>query len=163
MVREALVLAHHEISASTSLPSKLHTNIADSSQLFEFIRDFHIHETVSKQPRLNSGIIPLDVLLCGGLVRGRTSEFIGRLSSGRTSLVAAFAASATYRGEVVGWIDGANAFDPASMIAAGVDLGRMLWISVRDGSVSRSLRENSSTPFTHRPSARSELAAARRA
>jgi len=88
--------------------------------------------------------------LSGGLVRGRTSEFIGRVSSGRTSLAAAFAASATYRGEVVGWIDGANAFDPASMVAAGVDLARVLWVSVRDGTVSRGLRKNASTPFARR-------------
>ncbi len=153
MVRKASVRVRHEGLALTSLLSKPGTSIAHSSQLLEFTRDFHIREAAGKGLRLNSGIIPLDVLLSGGLVRARTSEFIGRLGSGRTSLAAAFAAAATYRGEVVGWIDGANAFDPASMITAGVDLARVLWVSVRDGSISRSLRENSSRPFTRRQSA----------
>ncbi len=143
-------MTQHEVSISASLLNKLHTSLADSSQLLEFTRDFYIHEAAGKQLRLGSAIIPLDVLLSGGLVRGRTSEFIGRMSSGRTSLAAAFAASATYRGEVVGWIDGANAFDPASMVAAGVDLARVLWVSVRGGSVSRGLRKNVSTPFARR-------------
>lgn len=151
VVQGTSVRVQHKVSTKAQALQKLRAGLTDRPQPFEFADVFHIHETVSK--RLDSGIIPLDVLLSGGLVRGRTSEFIGRAGSGRTSLAAAFAAAATYRGEVVGWIDGANAFDPASMIAAGVDLVRVLWVSARDGSVSRSLRENSSTPFTRRQSA----------
>ncbi len=153
MTREAPVRVQYELSTSAQALNKLRVGLADRSQFLEFTSFFHIHETASKRPRLGSAILPLDVLLRGGLVRGRASEFIGRVSSGRTSLAAAFAASATYRGEVVGWIDGANAFDPASMVTAGVDLARVLWVSVRDETVARSLRKSSSGPFTRKQSA----------
>lgn len=106
-----------------------------------------------KNRHLSSGITQIDTLVGGGIVRGRISELIGPISAGRTSLAAAFAASATYRGEVVGWIDGANAFDPASMVTAGVALARVLWVSVRDETVARSLRKSSSGPFTRKQSA----------
>jgi hypothetical protein len=50
-------------------------------------------------------------------------------SAGKTSLAAAFAASALRNGEVVGWLDLEGRFDPGSMTAAGIDLARMLWTS----------------------------------
>jgi hypothetical protein len=55
-------------------------------------------------------------------------EITGPCSSGRTALLLSILASATARGETVAMIDGANAFDPASAIAAGVDLERLLWV-----------------------------------
>ncbi|HUY29281.1 MAG TPA: ATPase domain-containing protein [Candidatus Binataceae bacterium] len=77
-----------------------------------------------------SAIAPLDTLIEGGIPRGRISEIVGRPGTGRTSLAAAFAAVATGRGEVVAWIDAAGALDPASIAAAGVDLARVLWVSI---------------------------------
>ena len=69
-------------------------------------------------------------MLEGGIPRGRISEIVGRRSCGKTSLAAAFISGATRRGEVAAVIDLANAFDPATMAEAGVELSRVLWISV---------------------------------
>jgi hypothetical protein len=80
--------------------------------------------------QLESRIAQLDRLTGGGIARGRISEITGALSTGRTSLAAAFAAAATARHEIVGWIDGASTLDPASLHAAGVDPARLLWVAV---------------------------------
>lgn len=88
--------------------------------------------------RLSTGIEPVDRLLGGGFPRGHLSEIAGPLSSGRTSLVLTLSAAATRAGEVVAWIDGTDAFDPASARDAGIDLGRLLW--VRAPSVREALR-----------------------
>jgi hypothetical protein len=70
-------------------------------------------------------------LIDGGIPRGRISEITGRAGSGKTSLAASFASSATRRGEVAAWLDASGTFDPESMAAAGVELRRMLWASMR--------------------------------
>jgi hypothetical protein len=79
-------------------------------------------------PRLPTGLEDVDRLLGGGFPRGRLSEITGPLSSGRTSLALALAAAATDAGEVVAWVDAADALDPASLEATGVDPGRLLWV-----------------------------------
>ena len=83
------------------------------------------------RPRCPTGVAALDALLAGGWPRGRVAELAGVLSSGRTAVAAATVAAATARGELVGWVDGPAAFDPASVRAAGVDLGRVLWVRPR--------------------------------
>jgi len=108
---------------------------------------FRNREIAPKDRRLRSEIVPLDAVLDGGIARRRVSEIVGCSGAGRTALAAAFVAVATRRGEVVAWIDGAGAFDPASIVAAGVDLSRLLWISARDGNP---LRRNAATPFERR-------------
>ena len=80
------------------------------------------------QPRLPTGIPAIDRLLGGGIPGGRLSEIAGPLSSGRTSLALALLARATRAGEITAVIDAADAFDPASAEAAGVDLERVLWV-----------------------------------
>jgi hypothetical protein len=85
--------------------------------------------------RLSTGLGSVDRLLGGGFPRGHLSEITGPLSSGRTSLAFALSAAATRAGEVVAWIDGADALDPASAQDAGIDLDRLLWVrapSLRD-------------------------------
>lgn len=99
-------------------------------QLLEFAGVFRGHELTRKDRRLSSGLAPLDDLIDGGVPRGRISEITGRAGSGKTSLAASFAKSATHRGEVSAWLDGSGTFDPESMAAAGVELGRMLWASM---------------------------------
>jgi hypothetical protein len=101
-----------------------------TTQLPDFAGVFRGRELTRKARKLASGIAVLDALLEGGIARGRVSEIIGRAGTGRTSLVAAFAANATGRGEVVAWIDAAGAFDPASIATAGVELARVLWASI---------------------------------
>lgn len=78
--------------------------------------------------RLPAGIPEIDRLLGGGFPRGGLSEIAGPTSSGRTSLALALLARTTRAGEVAAVVDGADAFDPASAEAAGVDLERVLWV-----------------------------------
>jgi hypothetical protein len=103
-------------------------------QQLEFSGVFRGHELTRKDRRLSSGIAPLDALIDGGIPRGRISEITGRAGSGKTSIAASFASFATRRGEVAAWLDASGSFDPESMAAAGVELRRMLWASMRSGS-----------------------------
>jgi hypothetical protein len=108
-------------------------------QQLEFSGVFRGHELTRKDRRLSSGLAPLDALIDGGIPRGRISEITGRAGSGKTSIAASFASFATQCGEVAAWLDSSGSFDPESMAAAGVDLRRMLWASMRRGSA-RDLR-----------------------
>jgi RecA DNA recombination protein len=91
---------------------------------------FKGRELTRKDRRLSAPMAAINAMLEGGIPRGRISEIIGRRSCGKTSLAAAFISSATRRGEVAAIIDLANAFDPATMAQAGVDLSRVLWASI---------------------------------
>jgi hypothetical protein len=81
-----------------------------------------------REARLATGLADVDRLLGGGFPRGCLSEITGAPSSGRTSLALTLATAATRAGEVAAWIDTADALDPTSLEAAGVDLGRLLWV-----------------------------------
>lgn len=70
----------------------------------------------------------LDTYLQGGLPAGQLSEVVGPASSGRTTLVWQWLAAATRRGEAVALIDTFDRFDPASAVACGLDLDRLLWV-----------------------------------
>ena len=82
----------------------------------------------AERPRCPTGLTQLDALLSGGFPRGGLSEVAGVPGSGRTSLALAALARATGEGEVTAVIDAADHFDPPSAEAAGVDLGRVLWV-----------------------------------
>jgi recombination protein RecA len=75
-----------------------------------------------------TGLVALDAELGGGFPRGQVSELVGGQSSGRTSLLLRMMAAATTRGELVALVDALDALDVGSAAAAGVDLGRLLWI-----------------------------------
>ena len=77
----------------------------------------------------------LDTFLHGGLPAGQLSEVVGPASSGRTSLVWQWMAAATRRGDTVALIDTFDRFDPASAVACGIVLERVLW--VRGQAISR--------------------------
>ena len=79
-------------------------------------------------PRVASGVPEVDALLGGGLPVGAITEVIGSSCSGRTSFALAFMAEVTSASQTTAWIDVADAFDPESAAAAGVDLNRQLWI-----------------------------------
>ncbi len=102
----------------------------EKPQQLEFSGVFRGHELTRKDRRLSSGLAPIDALISGGIPRGRISEITGRAGSGKTSLAASFAASATRRGEIAAWLDSSGSFDPESMTAAGVELSRVLWASI---------------------------------
>jgi hypothetical protein len=81
--------------------------------------------------RRPSGVAALDAALGGGWPQGKVCELLGTRSCGRTGVAVATLAAATAQGEVAAWVDGADAFDPASAAAAGVDLDRVLWVRPR--------------------------------
>lgn len=80
--------------------------------------------------RLSSGLAALDALIDGGIVRGRISEIIGPIGSGRTTVAARFVAAATQAGEVIAWIESTRSFDPAAIAASSARLERVLWAAV---------------------------------
>ena len=82
-------------------------------------------------PRLATGLPALDLVLGGGIPRGRITELAGPRSAGRTGLAAAVAASATRAGETIAWVDPEDALDPAAFAAAGIALARLLWVRPR--------------------------------
>jgi hypothetical protein len=59
---------------------------------------------------------------------GQLSEIVGPWSSGGGSLLLALMARITASGNQAALVDGADAFDPASAVAAGADLSRLLWV-----------------------------------
>lgn len=102
-------------------------------QTVEFSGVFRGRELTRKDRRLGATLPLLNNLIAGGIARGRISEIVGRTGSGKTTLAASFAASATRCGETAAWIDLPSSFDPASVEAAGADLGRLLWIGFDEG------------------------------
>jgi recombination protein RecA len=76
---------------------------------------------------LSTGIEHIDQLI-EGCPRGRITEITGPVSSGRTSLLHSILAEGSRLGEFCALVDAANAFDPHSAAAAGVDLKRLVWI-----------------------------------
>jgi hypothetical protein len=115
-------------SGNSSVQDLLHA-LRDSlpAELAERLRTGAAPDETSALPRLATGITVLDALLGGGFPRGRVTEITGPLSSGRTSLALALLAAATRAGEIAAVVDAADAFDPASAAAAGIDLSRVLW------------------------------------
>jgi hypothetical protein len=91
---------------------------------------FRGHELTLKHRRLSSGIAALDAIIDGGLVRGRVSEIVGQVGSGRTTIAGRFVSAATHAGEVVAWIENSHSFDPADIAAGSANLDRVLWASV---------------------------------
>ena len=127
-------------------------------QILEFSGVFRGHELTRKDRRLSSGLAPLDDLLDGGIPRGRISEITGRAGSGKTSLAASFATSATHRGEIAAWLDGSGAFDPESMAAAGVELRRILWAKMICASITTTMTTIRIPRFAASPLARPQSA-----
>ena len=80
---------------------------------------------------LATGLSDLDIRLGGGFPGGRLSEIYGAPSSGRTSLAFRLLAETLERGVLAAWIDLADAFDPVSAAASGVDLEQLLWVRPR--------------------------------
>lgn len=62
------------------------------------------------------------------LPHGAVAEVTGPSSSGRTSAMIRAMAAATARAEFCALVDTHDSFDPACASAAGVDLGRLLWV-----------------------------------
>lgn len=74
-----------------------------------------------------------------GLARGTIVEIHGSRSSGRMSVCLHILARATARGEICAVVDLYDTFDPASAVAAGVPLNRLLWVRCR-GNLEHAIR-----------------------
>jgi hypothetical protein len=107
--------------------------------------------TTTLQPGKGEGLVAptgaaaLDAVLLGGVPRGELSEIAGPRSSGRTTLLLQVIAAATRRGEIAAIVDTFDRLDLASVVAAGVDLDRLLWIrgeasSPADRALERALK-----------------------
>jgi hypothetical protein len=81
-----------------------------------------------RQRPLATGVAELDRLLSGGFPRGEQSEIHGPVSSGRTGVLLALLAHTTRAGALAALMDPLDRLDPGSAAAAGVDLGRLLWL-----------------------------------
>jgi hypothetical protein len=93
-------------------------------------------EVARALPVISLGLGALDEALGGGLPRGRIVEVCGPRGSGRLSLAASALRAAQAQGELVSFVDVADAFDPKS---AELDLERLLWVrpkSAADGLLS---------------------------
>src|SRR3979490_3331954 len=88
-------------------------------------RDHNTFELVS------TGIPEMDALV-GGLPRGAMTEICGAACSGRTSLLLSALASRTADGEVCALVDARDSFDPLTGNAAGIALGKFLWVRWQD-------------------------------
>jgi len=75
-----------------------------------------------------TGIVELDGLLSGGLPLGELTEIVGPACSGKTTLVSSLLAGVTRQGASCAYVDVADAFDPLSAAALGIDLSRLLWV-----------------------------------
>ena len=78
-----------------------------------------------------TGLPDLDAHLRSGVPRGQMSEIVGPRSSGRTTLALQLLAAGTRDGELVAFVDTFDRLDVASLVAAGADLSRVLWIRGR--------------------------------
>ena len=76
---------------------------------------------------VSSGIATINQLT-GGLPRGCLTEICGPASSGRSTLMLSALAAATQRGEFCAVVDASDALDPQSVVAAGIELERLLWV-----------------------------------
>jgi len=80
------------------------------------------------RPVTPTGIPVLDGVSEGGFPVGAISELVGPQCSGRTTAALAYLSAITQNGSVCAWIDVADALDPETAAANGVDLERLLWV-----------------------------------
>jgi len=119
-------------STSSKRSSALEALLVDlGSQIHRGVAVSQREETAETLRFCPTGIPALDARLGGGFPYGRLSEICGAPSSGRTSLALSLLAETLGRGVLAAWIDLADAFDPASAVAAGSDLERLLWVRAR--------------------------------
>jgi len=84
--------------------------------------------TIAQFPHIPTGFPSLDHALgIGGLPKGRVSELVGLLTSGKTTLALKFLSQAQAGGGQVSYVDQARSFDPDYAHRCGIDLSR-LWV-----------------------------------
>ena len=99
--------------------------------------------------RTACGVEAIDSLLHGGLPAGVITELVGAECSGRTTMALAYVAALTREERVCAWIDVADAVDPETVAANGVDLERMLWVRCGQTRAAMSKPGETQTPVAH--------------
>jgi hypothetical protein len=115
-------------------PAALRTRV--ESSLGEHLSSTLLLREKAAPLTVSTGVASLDTLT-GGLPRGALSEITGPASSGRTSVMLAALAGATRRDEACALMDASDNFDPASAVAAGINLDRLLWVRCGQRSLLR--------------------------
>jgi len=118
-------------SSLATLRSKIESDLRGRVASPFAYRDRNAFELVS------TGVPEMDALV-GGLPRGAMTEICGAACSGRTSLLLSALASRTAEGEVCALVDARDSFDPLTADAAGIALGKLLW--VRCQNIEQALR-----------------------
>ncbi len=77
-------------------------------------------------PRVETDILGLDLILGGGVPKGRIVEVYGPESSGKTSLALTLCGKFQENGEKVAFIDAEHALDPVYAGSLGLDVSKML-------------------------------------
>src|SRR5688572_30602518 len=98
------------------------------SDLSRYLISARAIERQDKQPRLPTGVPGLDEPLGGGLLRGDLNELWGPRSSGRTGIALRLLAGALAHGHASALIDAGGGLDARAARAAGIELGRLLWV-----------------------------------
>jgi hypothetical protein len=86
------------------------------------------HAAAPHEAPLATSVAALDGLLDGGLPRGALVELVGRGSCGRFSTLLSALQQVTSAGEAAALVDQGSQLDPQAAAAAGIDLGRLLWL-----------------------------------
>jgi len=103
-----------------------------------------------------TGIAEVDALLEGGLPLGSLAEVTGPVCSGRSTLVASILAEATRYGASCAYVDAADAFDPLSAAAIGINLAHLLWVRAgRSEKTATCENTQGAVDITHRVNATS--------
>jgi hypothetical protein len=118
---------------------------------------------IKQSPELfATGIAEVDAILDGGIPRGSISEISGAFSTGRTSFALSILSSVTQSGAACAWVDVSDALSPESAAAAGIALGRLLWLRTSErrerDSQTPSTTESKSKGSTEKPWSRMEQA-----
>ena len=101
--------------------------------------------------RIFTGIASIDALT-GGIPLGCLTEICGPPSSGRSSILQQILAEFMRRDETCALVDASDTFDPQSAAAAGVELGRLLWVRCNSSSPQRHGETQKKSVTGHRPS-----------
>jgi len=78
--------------------------------------------------RASFGIAAIDHIVEGGAPLGAITELVGSPCSGRTTAALHLLSRFMAEGNVCAWVDVADAFNPTSAAANGIDLRRLLWV-----------------------------------
>lgn len=124
--RRAFSLFNGEQKAKVKNTSELRKQV--ESALAERVPAAFSLRTPAPPELLPCGVPAVDAALGGGLPLGAITELSGANSSGRTTLALATLAGITQSAAACAYIDVADAFDPLSAAALGIDLRHLLWV-----------------------------------